>query len=101
MAGSKRKPMPHASAGPPRKRAKRSGELAHAPATPGVHEQGQGLTQIVLDSMSEGVALFDGELRLRFINRQLAEFQNYPPAIVRIGIPLADLIRFQVERGDF
>jgi len=33
----------------------------------------------VLDSMGEGVALFDADFRLRFINRQYLEFQNYPP----------------------
>jgi signal transduction histidine kinase/DNA-binding NarL/FixJ family response regulator len=60
-----------------------------------------GLIETVLDSMTEGVALFDPDLRLRFINRQLVEFQDFPAAIARIGTPLADLIRFQVRRGDF
>lgn len=59
------------------------------------------LTQTVLDNMGEGVALFDPRLRLRFINRQLVEFQAYPPSLVRIGTPLAELLRFQADRGDF
>ncbi len=60
-----------------------------------------GLTQTVLDNMGEGVALFDRHLRLRFINRQLVEFQNYPAELARIGSTLDEIIRFQAERGDF
>lgn len=60
-----------------------------------------GLIETVLDSMAEGVALFDPDLRLRFINRQLVDFQDFPTAIARIGTPLADLIRFQIRRGDY
>jgi len=57
--------------------------------------------QTVLDSMSDGVALFGRDLRLRFINDQLVQFQNCPPEIARIGNSLVSLIRFQLERGDF
>jgi signal transduction histidine kinase/DNA-binding response OmpR family regulator len=90
--------MPQPSAAPPSRRAKRG---AQAPAVANEHEQTQGLLQTVLDSMGEGVALFDQDFRLRFINRQLVEFQDYPAEIARIGCSLADLIRFQIERGDF
>jgi PAS domain-containing protein len=34
--------------------------------------------QTVLDNMGEGVALFDQDFRLRFINRQCIDFQDYP-----------------------
>ena len=50
-----------------------------------------GLTQTVLDNMGEGVALFDRHLRLRFINRQLVEFQNYPAELARIGSTLDEI----------
>ena len=57
--------------------------------------------QTVLDNMSEGVALFDKDLRLRFINRQCMEFQSYPASVAYPGASGYDIIRFQIERGDF
>jgi PAS domain-containing protein len=57
--------------------------------------------QTVLDNMIGGVMLFDKDFRLQFVNRQVMEFQNYPPDIIRPGISGEDILRFQVERGDF
>src|SRR5215475_1003482 len=93
--------MAQSSAAPGRG-ARRQANVARAPAVADAdHKQGQGLMQTVLDCMSEGVALFDRDLRLRFINDQLVQFQNCPPEIARIGNSLVSLIRFQLERGDF
>src|SRR5262245_47875765 len=93
--------MPQTSAAPGR-RARRQANAARAPAVASAdHGQGRGLMQTVLDGMREGVALFDRDLRLRFINDQLVQFQNCPPEITRIGNSLVSLIRFQLERGDF
>jgi signal transduction histidine kinase/ActR/RegA family two-component response regulator len=63
--------------------------------------QAPALTQTVLDNMSEGVALFDQEFRLRFINRQCMDFQNFPAEVAFPGASGYDVIRFQIERGDF
>jgi signal transduction histidine kinase/DNA-binding NarL/FixJ family response regulator len=57
--------------------------------------------QTVLDNMGEGVALFDQDFRLRFINRQLMEFQDYPANVAYPDAAGHDMIRFQIERGDF
>ena len=57
--------------------------------------------QTVLDNMGEGVALFDQNFRLRFINRQCMEFQNFPAEVACPGASGYDVIRFQIERGDF
>jgi len=57
--------------------------------------------QTVLDSMSEGIVLFDKDLRLKFINQQLIAAQRYPTELARPGASVNDLIRFQAERGDF
>jgi signal transduction histidine kinase/DNA-binding NarL/FixJ family response regulator len=59
------------------------------------------LTQTVIDNMGEGIVLFDRHLHLRLINRQLVDFQSYPPQLTRIGVTLAEIIRFQAVRGDF
>jgi signal transduction histidine kinase/CheY-like chemotaxis protein/HPt (histidine-containing phosphotransfer) domain-containing protein len=63
--------------------------------------QGYALMQTVLDNMSEGVALFDREFRLRFINQQCIDFQNYPADVAFPGASGYDMLRFQIERGDF
>ena len=57
--------------------------------------------QTVLDNMGEGVALFDQDFRLRFINLQCMEFQDYPADVAYPGASGHDMIRFQIERGDF
>jgi signal transduction histidine kinase/CheY-like chemotaxis protein/HPt (histidine-containing phosphotransfer) domain-containing protein len=55
----------------------------------------------VLDSMSEGIVLFDKDLRLKFINHELVAVQRYPTEVVRPGASAYDMLRFQTERGDF
>ena len=64
-------------------------------------ERTRQIMQTVLDNMIGGVMLFDKDFRLQFLNRQLMEFQNYPPDRIRPGIAGQDILRFQVERGDF
>jgi signal transduction histidine kinase/DNA-binding NarL/FixJ family response regulator len=64
-------------------------------------ERTREVLQTVLDNMSEGVVLFDKDLRLRFINQQLIAFQQYPPELTRPGASLHDVLRFQAERGEF
>jgi signal transduction histidine kinase/FixJ family two-component response regulator len=57
--------------------------------------------QTVLDSMSEGIVLFDKDLRLKFINHELVAVQRYPTEVARPGASAYDMLRFQAERGDF
>ena len=64
-------------------------------------ERTRQIMQTVLDNMIGGVMLFDKDFRLQFVNRQVMEFQNYPPDIVKPGISGEDILRFQVKRGDF
>ena len=64
-------------------------------------ERTRQIMQTVLDNMIGGVMLFDRDFRLQFVNRQVMEFQNYPPDIIKPGIPGEDILRFQVKRGDF
>jgi PAS domain S-box-containing protein len=64
-------------------------------------ERTRQIMQTVLDNMIGGVMLFDKDFRLQFVNRQTMEFQNYPPDIIKPGIPGEAILRFQVTRGDF
>src|SRR5262249_22456081 len=57
--------------------------------------------QVVLDNMTDGVLMFDKDFRWLFINRQLIDYQHYPPELAYRGASGYDLLRFQVERGDF
>ncbi len=64
-------------------------------------ERTREVLQTVLDNMSDGIVLFDKDLRLRFINHQLVGIQRYPTEVARSGTSVYDLLRFQAERGDF
>jgi signal transduction histidine kinase/DNA-binding response OmpR family regulator len=64
-------------------------------------ERTREVLQTVLDSMSEGIVLFDKDLRLKFINHELVTVQRYPTAVTRPGASIYDMLRFQAERGDF
>ncbi len=64
-------------------------------------ERTRQIMQTVLDNMIGGVMLFDKDFVLRFVNRQVMEFQNYPPDVIKPGISGNDILRYQVKRGDF
>jgi signal transduction histidine kinase/FixJ family two-component response regulator len=74
---------------------------AEAAAARSEAEETREVLQTVIDNMRDAVALFDKELRLRFLNHQLIEFQQYPPEVARPGTSMQDLLRFLAERGDF
>ena len=93
--------MSRSIADSPAKPSKRAGKRPKATASSDAPEHGHELMQTVLDNMSEGVCLFDKDLRLRFINRQCMEFQSYPASVAYPGASGYDIIRFQIERGDF
>jgi PAS domain S-box-containing protein len=76
----------------------REAELAAAKADV---ERTRAVLQTVLDNMSEGVMLFDADIRCQFANRQLMNLNELPPELGRPGVPLADITRFMAERGDF
>ena len=101
MAGSEEQPMQHSSPATLSARAKRAAKKQQHPAGTDTAGQTRALMQTVLDNMGEGVALFDREFRLRFINRQCMEFQNYPAEVAYPGASAYDMLRFQIERGDF
>ena len=64
-------------------------------------ERTREILQTVLDNMSDGIVLFDQDLRVKFINQQLVNFQKYPAELARRGVSAYDLLRFQAKRGDF
>ncbi|EXI82966.1 MAG: Non-motile and phage-resistance protein [Candidatus Accumulibacter appositus] len=54
-----------------------------------------------LEYLAQGFSIFDSELRLVACNRRFLELLGFPEEMGSIGRPLADLFRFNAERGDY
>ncbi|NKI34975.1 response regulator [Wenzhouxiangella sp. XN79A] len=52
-----------------------------------------------LENMSQGVCVVDAELRLVAWNRPYLDLFDYPPSLIRVGRPVADLLRHNAVRG--
>jgi PAS domain S-box-containing protein len=76
--------------------AKEAAEAARADA-----ERTRQIMQTVLDNMKEGVQLFDKDLRVEFVNRQLMDFHDLPPEIGQPGSTGYDILRYMAKRGDY
>jgi Na+/proline symporter/signal transduction histidine kinase len=59
------------------------------------------ILQTALDHVRQGIAVFDKEAHLVCWNRQFGELLQLPNEMVRIGIDLAEILRFNAERGAF
>lgn len=52
-----------------------------------------------LENLDQGVSVVDEHMRLVAWNRRYQELFGYPPGMLAVGRPVADLIRFNVEAG--
>lgn len=57
------------------------------------------LLQTAIESIDQGVALVDGDMRLVAWNSRYQQLFDLPDTLVSVGTPIADLIRFNLERG--
>ena len=64
-------------------------------------EQAREVMQTVLDNMTDGVTLFDKDFRWQFSNRAHIDGREYPPGFLKPGVHGRELVRYQIERGDF
>jgi signal transduction histidine kinase len=55
----------------------------------------------VLDSMTQGIAVFDANLRLLLFNRHYAELFEYPDGFLQIGKLYEEILRFNMTRGEY
>jgi len=53
-----------------------------------------------LEHISQGVSVVDADMRLVAWNRRYVEMFDYPDGLAYIGRPVADLIRYNAERGE-
>lgn len=58
------------------------------------------LLSATLENISQGISVVDAEMRLVAWNRRYLEMFDYPDGMVYVGRPVADLIRYNAERGE-
>ncbi|WP_374529178.1 PAS-domain containing protein [Novosphingobium sp.] len=59
------------------------------------------LLAATFENVDAGISVVDAEMNLVAWNTRYLEIFNYPPGLVRVGTPVADLIRHNALRGDF
>lgn len=64
-----------------------------------VLEFNRALLQGAIENITQGISVVDQSLRLVAWNRRYLEIFEYPEGLVYVGRPIADIIRFNAERG--
>jgi signal transduction histidine kinase len=59
------------------------------------------ILQTALDHVRQGIAVFDKGAHLICWNRHFGELFQLPNEVLRIGVALAEILRFKAERGAF
>ena len=54
-----------------------------------------------LDYLDQGITVMDADLKLIRWNRHMYDLLEFPSHILREGITLEELIRFNVQRGEY
>jgi len=57
------------------------------------------ILQTALDHVSQGIAVYDKDMRLVCWNRQFGELLDLPPELTRIGVTLEEIVRCSAEQG--
>jgi Na+/proline symporter/signal transduction histidine kinase/CheY-like chemotaxis protein len=79
------------------------GELQAMTQVVGEAREAVSFSHAILDTalanLSQGIAVIDGSLRLVAWNQRYQALLGYPAGFLRVGRPVADLFRFNAERG--
>ena len=59
----------------------------------------RGLLQGAIEHISQGIAVVDKQLRLVAWNQRYTEMFTFPPGLIQVGRPIADVIRHNAELG--
>ncbi|KLV09701.1 hybrid sensor histidine kinase/response regulator [Photobacterium ganghwense] len=59
----------------------------------------RGLLQGAIEHISQGIAVVDKQLRLVAWNQRYLELFSFPPGLIQVGRPIADVIRHNAELG--
>jgi signal transduction histidine kinase len=57
------------------------------------------LLQGAIENINQGISVVDQSLHLVAWNRRYLELFNYPEGLIGVGRPIADIIRYNAERG--
>jgi PAS domain S-box-containing protein len=58
------------------------------------------LLAATMENVTQGISVVDAEMRLVAWNRRYLEMFSYPTGLVFVGRPVADLIRWNAQRGE-
>lgn len=61
----------------------------------------RGLLAATFENIDAGISVVDAQLNLVAWNSRYLDLFDYPPGMVRAGVPVAELIRYNAGRGDF
>ncbi len=61
----------------------------------------QAILAATLTGMSDGIMMVDGDLNLLAWNQHFPEFTGVPAEILRLGLPMEDILRAQALAGEF
>ncbi|AWK89893.1 PAS domain-containing hybrid sensor histidine kinase/response regulator [Azospirillum thermophilum] len=59
------------------------------------------LLEATLESVGQGICVFDSEFRLAAWNRRFLELLDLPAELVRVGAPLTEVVTFNTRRGEY
>nr|WP_246512739.1 NahK/ErcS family hybrid sensor histidine kinase/response regulator [Azospirillum picis] len=59
------------------------------------------LLEATLETIAQGICVIDAEHRIAAWNHRYLELLDLPADMVRVGVPFADLIRFNTARGEY
>ncbi len=59
----------------------------------------RGLLQGAIEHISQGISVVDKQLRLVAWNQRYVEMFNFPIALMQVGKPIAEVIRYNADRG--
>jgi PAS domain S-box-containing protein len=62
-------------------------------------ENQSALLDEIIQTIAQGVVVFDADARLVSFNQQYADFFDFPPNFLKPGMPIADIIRHRAETG--
>ncbi|MCH8098549.1 MAG: PAS-domain containing protein [Proteobacteria bacterium] len=59
------------------------------------------LLETTFQSISQGIVVYDKDLKVTAFNQKYDELCGYPPGFLRLGTSFKDIVRFRAERGDY
>jgi len=71
------------------------------PLASATERAGADLLAAGFEALSDGIGIFDRDLRLTYCNSRFRQLRGYPVKLCKPGVGLADLLRHSAARGDF